>query len=81
MKSIARASNVESADHLQALLRVPVMTPKRFTPLFSYVRQFLPAAIDVGQNTPHGVTRVTVTRNDGDVFRVRSGVKAHVSLV
>ena len=81
MKSIASSDRVETFEHLQALLFAPVMTRKRFVPLLSYVRQFLPAAIDVQQGKPNGVVRVVVTCADGDVYRVSCAPAAHITLL
>jgi hypothetical protein len=81
MKSIASSGHVETFEHLQALLFTPIMTRKRFVPLLSYVRQFLPAAIDVQQSKPNGVVRVIVTCADGDVYRVSSAPQAHITLL
>jgi len=81
MKSIASSDRVETFEHLQALLFEPVMTRKRFVPLLSYLRQFLPAAIDVQQGKPNGVVRVIVTCADGDVYRVSSAQRAHITLL
>jgi hypothetical protein len=81
MKSIASSVHVETFEHLQALLFTPIMTRKRFVPLLSYVRQFLPAAIDVQQGKPNGVVRVIVTCADGDVYRVSCAPAAHITLL
>jgi hypothetical protein len=81
MKSIASSDRVETVEHLQALLFAPVMTRKRFVPLLSYVRQFLPAGIDVQQGKPNGVVRVIVACADGDVYRVSCAPAAHITLI
>lgn len=81
MKSIASSGRVETFEHLQALLFEPVMTRKRFVPLLSYLRQFLPAAIDVQQEQPNGVVRVVVECANGETYRVRSTPAAHITLL
>ena len=80
MKSIARSINVENTEHLQALLLAPVISHKRFASLFSYVRQFLPAKIDVLQSTPHGSVHVLIERENGETYRVRSADTSRLAL-
>ena len=81
MKSVASSPRVETVEHLQALLFTPVMTHKRLDPLLRYVRQFLPASIDVQQAHPNGVVRVVVQREDGEAYCVRSSTAAHIALL
>ena len=81
MKSVASSPRVETVEHLQALLFTPVMTRKRFDPLLLYVREFLPAGIDVQQDLPNGVVRVVVKRGDGEEYCVRSSTAAHIALL
>ena len=79
LETVARASCVETVEHVQALLLIPQLTRNQFMALFDQVRQFLPAAIEIKQRMPKSVTTVIVTRGE-DVYVIKVSNRARVTL-